>query len=81
MTKKELLNKYKNNEVKAVAVIGISNNCAIEILEVEYGIDDRIIGIFNGQEVFKRKLYYSDNDTFFKLGNSRYSLSEAIRVN
>ena len=78
MNKKDYFEKYQKGELNPKGVIPISNSCSIEILEIEYGTDDRVIGVYNGTDIFKRKLYYTNDDIYFKLGSIKHSLGEAI---
>lgn len=82
MTRKEVLNQYLNNEISPIAIIGISNNSAIAILDIlNDGMDEKVFGIYNSNEVFKRKLYFDKNDeAYFRLGSLTFYLNEAMRI-
>ena len=77
-TKKEYLKAYQDKTLKPIAVIPISNNCGIEILGIEN--DEKVIGVYNNNDVFIRKLYHTKNDVYFKLGSLKFSIGEAILV-
>jgi hypothetical protein len=83
MTRKEILNQYLNHELNPIAIIGISNNSGIAILNILVdGMEEKVLGIYNNNEVFKRKVYYDQEDyAFFRLGSLRFYLNEAMRVN
>lgn len=80
---KERLN-YSNKE--AIAFYGMSNFGGIAIIDIIYSIDDYIVWYDSQIESEKRKIhvskvYYSENDGYFKpYGNTHVKLSECMRV-
>ena len=64
-----------------IAVIGITNISSIQILDIEYGIDDYvIIKGFTG-DIHRHKIYYSvRKGMYFKYGNARYYLKHFLKI-
>ena len=82
MTKKTILNQFLNNELQPIAMIGVTNNLSIAILDIlNDGMNEKVLGVYGNNEVFKRKLYFDKNDeAFFKIGSLTFFLNEAIRI-
>ena len=73
------------NDAKVIAVYGMCNFGGIEILGIEYGIDDRIVYRYNfGQpenKIHKVRTYDSVNGrSYFNTKFGRIYLDECIRV-
>ena len=73
------------NDAKVIAVCTMCNFGGIEILNVEYGIDDRIVYRYNfGQpenKMHKARIYYGAGDMpYFNTKFGRIYLDECIRV-
>lgn len=73
------------NTLKPISVYTICNFGGIEILNIEYGIDDRIIYRYNfGQPEIKHhkaKIYYSVNGLpYFKTKYGRIYLDDCICI-
>lgn len=78
MTRKEM-NYY--SKVKPLAVMSITNNCGLEILEMQYGIDDYVIVRGFTGDIHKYKLRYNNKGIYFKYCNGlRYYMNEFMRV-
>ena len=72
--------EYKNKPV--IAVYGVCNTLAIEIIDIEYGIDDSIIYKYsNSDKIYKSTVYYRKNgDQVFRTSIGYIKLSECLRV-
>lgn len=73
--------KYKDRE--PIGVMCLSNWGGIEVLDIEYGIDDHVIWRFNygePQELHRSKINYGVNDSSFRAGRMTIRLSEVMRV-
>ena len=80
MNKTEKAN-YNNMDVKAVYSMGL---IGIEIISIEYDVDDYIIYRYMGR-YHKVKIYYSGYNTenekpYFRFYNRRIYLDECMRV-
>ena len=64
-----------------IAAMGITNISSIQILDIEYGIDDyAIIKGFAG-DIHRYKIYYSvRKGMYFKYGNTRYYLKHFLKI-
>ena len=63
-----------------IAVIGITNISSIQILDIEYGIDDyAIIKGFVG-DIHKIKIYDSTKGAYFKYSNRRYYIKDFMKI-
>lgn len=77
--KKEVQAKFEKGEAKVVALLPEGAFASINIVEIEYGIDDRVIGFaaFSDENIwFRRKLH----DTKFKWNGYTYDLNDFMRV-
>ena len=76
------MKKIVNN--KPIAVMGLSNNYSIVILDIIYDINDYVISAFNdGTYKHKRKtrIFYDNNDrNYFVRYGVKYYLDEFIRI-
>ena len=68
---------------KPIAVYGMSNWGGIEILDIEYGVDDYVISRFNFGEpdktIHKTKITYGANHSTFRVGRYTIRLDECMR--
>lgn len=69
---------------KPIAVYGISNWGGLEILDIEYGVDDYVISRFNFGEpeevIHKTKINYNSNHPTFRVGRYLIRLDECMSV-
>ena len=73
-------NEYKFKTVKAV--YGLSNNAALLILDIEFGINDYVIYKESwSNKLHKVKIYDSATGSYFKWNNWRIKLNECMRTN
>lgn len=73
--------KYKNAEPKAVCCL--SNWGGVEIMDIEYGIEDYVIARYNygePQECHRCKIHYGSNVSSFRLGRRTIRLDQCMRV-
>jgi hypothetical protein len=75
----------KMSDIKVISVYAISNFGGIEILNVEYDIDDRIVYRYNfGQpenKIHKARIYYGAGDMpYFNTKFGRIYLKDCMRV-
>ena len=81
MTREEM-QKYRDAKPVAVYSFGL---CGIEILDIEYGINDAVIYRFcSGSEEVEKphraRIYYSNNDrNYFLYNGRRIHLDECMR--
>lgn len=71
----------RNNNIKGI--YGICNTLSLCVLDIEYGIDDRIVYSFsnNFDKVYKRKVYYNaGGDAYFITQIGRVYLNEVLSV-
>lgn len=73
------------NTLKPISVYTMNNFGGIEILDIEYGIDDKIIYRYNfGQpetKIHKAKIYYGINDgdvPYFNTKHGKIYLNDCI---
>ena len=73
-------NVHRNYE--AIATLGISNMLSLDIISINYGIDDTITTIFSdGTGCTTAKIRYSKNlNPYFLKYGFRYDLDEFIRL-
>lgn len=66
----------------AIGVLTLTNNLALEVLEIEYGIDDYVIYKFSNDIKARRgKLYTTvKGRSYFKVRGTRYYLDEFMKV-
>lgn len=81
---KVMLEKYRSKN--PIAVLSLLNCGGIEILDIEYGIDDYVISAINNagdrSSIGKHKIYTSTSGrTYFRFGDRRYYIDEFIRTN
>lgn len=80
LTKKEVKELYNRGEKKVIASYCSSIGHSINIVEVDYDIEDYVIGfqqVNEDKHWFKRKIY---NNSYFILNNQRYYLNEFLRT-
>lgn len=66
---------------KAIATMGLNNFCGMEILAIEYGIDDYVIVRGFIDDLHRYKIHYETERPYFRYCNGcRYHLDEFIRV-
>ena len=65
-----------------LGVMSITNNLALYINEIEYGVDDRVVYRFSDEEkVRKAKVYTTTKGrSYFKIKSTRYYLDEFMNV-
>ena len=81
--KEPLYKKYA--ETKAIGVYPMSNWGGLEILDIEYGIEDYAIACFNfgnGRRNIRRYKIYStpSGDSYIRKEGRRYYFSDIMRV-
>ena len=60
-----------------IATYGICNNLSINIINIEYGIEDNIIWKWsNCDKIHKAKIYVSRKGDYFMVNKMRYYLSD-----
>ena len=78
----ELNNQYK--EQKPIGVYPLSNWGGVEILGIEYGIDDYAVCRYNfgepEEKVHKLKITYGDGSPYIRLEGMRIRLDECLKV-
>lgn len=82
LTKKEVKELYNRGEKEVIASYCSNIGHSINIVEIDYDIDDSVIGfqqINDDKHWFKRKIYYGDSP-YFILDNQRYYLDEFLRT-
>lgn len=72
--------------MKPVAVIGLTNTSAIEILEIEHGINDNVKFRIRVGDSFSRtrtsRIRYDENDeAYFNSQGQKHYLNTAIKIN
>ena len=64
-----------------IGVIGITNNVAISIHEIQYGIDDWVVFSWTNCKKSRAKIRYNaKGEAYFKSNGVRYYFNEAIRL-
>ena len=76
MTKVE---KESYSDKQAVGVKVITNTCVIEVLDIQYGIEDYVVIRGYTGDIHKLKIYCTE-DSYFNYGGQRQHLSEFMRV-
>ena len=78
MTKQEQ-EKYK--DLKPVAVFPINSYDGVEILTIEYGIEDYVIVRYNQGNIHRKRIYTSTkNRNYFNIYDMRIYLDECLKV-
>lgn len=78
MTRKEI---ERYSKAKPLAVIGITNNCGLAILEMQYGIDDYVVVKGFTGDIHRYKLHYNNKGIYFKYCNGlRYYMHQFMKV-
>ena len=73
------MNAYK--AMNPVAVMAITNNCGMAILDIEYGIDDYVIVKGFTGDIHRYKLHETNKGSYFKYCNGcRYYLDWFMKV-
>ena len=71
--------------MKKLEIIGsmcITNNLALEVYGYEYGINDKIIYKYSGENKFRKaRLYENTKGIYFNTPTGKTYLSEIIRIN
>jgi len=79
MTKEE---KKMYADMRPIAVYGMSNWGGLEILRIEYGIEDYVISRFNfgepEEKIHKSKINYGVNHNTFRVGRYTIRLDECM---
>lgn len=68
-----------NQEKNIIASKGITNNISINIYDIIYGINDKVVAGYNNENPRKYKIYYNTKGGYFNLGGRQY-LNEFIRL-
>jgi hypothetical protein len=85
-TKKELIEQYRSGILKDSAFLPLSNSHSVVIVEAD---DENVFGYWGTNEhtndFFKRKVDYTVDENeeyrpYFKMGQSKYYLSEFMRI-
>ena len=81
--KEPLYKKYA--DTKAVGYYGMSNYGGLEILDIEYGIDDYVVACFNWgtgrQKIARYKIQYSTSGrTFIRKQGYRFYMDQIMRT-
>ena len=63
-----------------IAAMGITNISSIQILDIEYGIDDYVIIKGFVGDIHKIKIYDSTKGAYFKYSNSRYYIKDFMKI-
>ena len=67
--------------LNSIANYVICNNLSINIKDVEYGIENRVIWYWsNSDKLHKAKIYTSRKGDYFIINKMRYYLSEFCRI-
>ena len=70
----------KNLEI--IGSVCITNNLALEVYGYEYGINDKIIYKYSGENKFRKaRLYENTKGIYFNTPTGKTYLSEIIRIN
>ena len=71
--------------MKNLEIIGsmcITNNLSLEVYGYEYGINDKIIYKYSGENKFRKaRLYENTKGIYFNTPTGKTYLSEIIRIN
>lgn len=78
-----LYTKYENTP--AIAYIGLSNFGGLEVLDIEYGIEDKLVTCFNwstGRQMIRRNTVYTTTGgrQYIRKAGDRYYLDEMMRT-
>lgn len=77
--KKSEVNAYK--AMNPIAVMAITNNCGMAILEIENGIDDYVVVKGFTGDIHRYKLHETNKGSFFKYQNGcRYYIHDFMKV-
>ena len=73
----------KNEELKAIGSWSICNGCSLNVYDIEYGVEDRLLVKLSSEDKKPRwhKIYTNDKHSYINFGGSRWSLNECIRYN
>lgn len=67
--------------LKSIANYVICNNLSINIKDIEYGIEDKVIWYWsNSDKLHKAKIYTSRKGDYFIADKTRYYLDEFCRI-
>lgn len=78
MSKKQLIKKFNNGELKPIGVTHITNTSGIAVCHIEYGIDDKVFGyvtINDEKKYFYVKLHNLQTKSVFRIGNMTIDIS------
>jgi len=67
-------------ELKPIGSFCISNNMAIVIYDIIYGIDDSILAGYNDKKPRKYRLYYNSKGAYFNFGKIRVYMDRVMRL-
>jgi hypothetical protein len=80
-SKKELIADYRKGLLRDAAALPMSNTHSIVIIEAD---DENVFGYWGTNEstndFFKRKVYVTEEDAYFKIGTHKFSLGEFMRI-
>lgn len=83
MSKKQLIEKFNNGELKPIGVTHITNTSGIAVCHVEHGIEDKVFGyitIGDTRKFFFVTLKYLTEKIVFQVGKMRFDIGEFMRV-
>lgn len=65
-----------------LGVMSITNNLALYVIEIEYGIDDKVVFRYSNEEKERKaKVYYNvKGEAYFKIRGQRYYLKDFMKV-
>ena len=67
--------------LKPIASYAICNSLSINIKDIEYGIEDKVIWYWsNENKLHKAKIYNSRKGDYFMLNKTRFYLSDFCRI-
>ena len=67
--------------IKSIASYPLCNNLSINIIDIEYGIEDKVIWRWsNCNKLHKSKVYNSKKGEYFLVDKLRYYLDEFCRL-
>lgn len=69
------------NEDRPIGVVPIGNTIAIEVMDIEYGIEDRVVYRFTDDYIVRKaKIHTNTSRAFIRTPIGRVRLEEVIKV-
>lgn len=68
-----------SKEKNLIASKGITNNISINIYDIIYDVDDKVVAGYNNENPRRYKIYTNTKGEYFNLGGRQY-LSDFIRL-